>query len=380
MVYVIGLMSGTSLDGVDAALVDISEGQTKLIHFETVPLPDDTRQRILDCCSPERSNIVLACSLNAELGRLFADAARAVCRGAGIPLAQVLCIASHGQTVYHIPQDEGGWLASTLQLGEPAVIAYETGVQVVSGFRAMDMAAGGRGAPLVPYTEYLLYRSDMDRALLNIGGIANVTVLPARCAMEDVLAFDTGPGNMIMDALTRRLFDLPYDARGALAAMGQPDETILAEWMGMPYFRLPPPKATGREQFGEQFVQHALDRWPLVQPHDWLATAAHFTARSVMLGMERFVFPHHAVAQLVISGGGSHNQTLLNLMSDLLPDTCRLLRQEDLGWPSDAKEAVAFALLGYETIHGRPGNLPAATGARCSVILGNITPRPLGRG
>ena len=377
MAYVIGLMSGTSLDGVDAALVDINDKRTKLICFESFSMPADTRQRILDCCSPERSDIRLACSLNVELGYLFANAARMVCEKAGISLKDVLCVASHGQTVYHIPQHENGWLASTLQLGEPAIIAHETGVQVVSGFRAMDMAAGGRGAPLVPYTEYLLYRSGMDRALLNIGGIANVTMLPAHCAMADVLAFDTGPGNMIMDALARLLFDEPYDAGGALAAQGQPNETILTEWLNLPYFYLPPPKATGRELFGEQFVREALQRWPKVNSHDWLSTAAHFTARSVIHGLRDHVFPRCPVTQLVVSGGGSHNKTLLSLLSDLLPPSCALFRQEDLGWPSDAKEAVAFALLGYETIHGRAGNLPAATGARHPVILGNITPAPL---
>ena len=371
--YVIGLMSGTSLDGADAALVSFEKSQPELVDFLFVPMPAALKQKILDCCSLEKSNIALTCSLNVELGHYFANAALSLCRQANVPKERVLCIASHGQTVYHIPEVSGELLASTLQLGEPAVIAYETGLPVVSSFRAMDMAAGGRGAPLVPYVDYLLFRSEENRALQNIGGIGNVTVLPANCAAEQVIAFDTGPGNMVIDSFAQRLFNMQYDEDGRLAARGRPDKKVLAAWMAEPFFSLPPPKATGRELFGEQFVRAALEAFPDVSPHDWLATAAMFTAMSISRSYRDFVFPLCPISDVIISGGGSYNRTLLNDIRTQLPQ-CRVLRQEDLGFRSDAKEAMAFAVLGHETMSGRPGNLPSATGAARPVILGNITP------
>jgi anhydro-N-acetylmuramic acid kinase len=373
--YVIGLMSGTSLDGADAALVSFEKEQPELIDFLFVPMPAVLKQKILDCCSIEKSNIALTCSLNVELGHYFANATLSLCRQAGVQRERVLCIASHGQTVYHIPQTEGEWLASTLQLGEPAVIAYETGLPVVSSFRAMDMAAGGRGAPLVPYVDFLLFKCGENRALQNIGGIGNVTVLPANCAAEKVIAFDTGPGNMVIDSFAQHLFHIQYDEDGRLAARGKPNEKVLAAWMAEPFFSLPPPKATGRELFGEQFIQTALEAFPNVLPHDWLATAAMFTAMSISRSYKDFVFPLCPVSEVIVSGGGSYNLTLLNDIRAQLPE-CRVLRQEDLGFRSDAKEAMAFAVLGYETMMGRPGNLPSATGAARPVILGNITPAP----
>ena len=371
----IGLMSGTSLDGADAALVSFEKDRPELVDFLCLPMPGDLRQKILDCCSLDKSNIALTCSLNAQLGHYFAQASLSLCRQAGIPKDKILCIASHGQTVYHIPQSGGEWLASTLQLGEPAVIAYETGLPVVSSLRAMDMAAGGRGAPLVPYVDFLLFRCGHSRALQNIGGIGNVTVLPADCAPQQVIAFDTGPGNMVMDALAQLLFKLPYDEDGKIAEQGRPDERVLAAWMAEPFFSLPPPKATGRELFGQQFVLASLEAFPDVSPQDWLASAAMFTAMSIGRSYRDFVFPLCAVREVIVSGGGSYNRALLCDIRMQLP-ACRVLRQEDLGYRSDAKEAMAFAVLGHETMAGRPGNLPGATGAAHPVILGNITPAP----
>lgn len=368
-------MSGTSLDGVDAALVDFSTQKPVLVYFQTYSLPEPLKQRILDCCDPEKSNIALTCSLNAELGYLFAKAAKSCCLEAGVSLEEVACIASHGQTVYHIPTAEGDLIPSTLQLGEPAIIAYETGAQVVSSFRGMDMAAGGRGAPLVPYTEYLLYRCNKGRALQNIGGIGNVTVLPPDCGLNEVFAFDTGPGNMVSDALMRRLYNLPYDRDGLVAASGKADRAIVERWLSLPYFKTPPPKATGRELFGEQFVDALMREYPLLSPEDRLATALLFTAESIAQSYRDHVFPHCKVEELIVSGGGSHNRTLLHLIAKALPE-CRVMTQEDLGFSSDAKEAVAFAMLAYETLGNRPGNLCGATGAREQVILGNITPAP----
>ena len=214
MSYYIGLISGTSMDGCDAAIISCEGSQIHLVHFLIHPMPQKLHERILDCCSLDRSNIALVCSLNVELGYWFADAAIAVCKDAAIPLSEISAIGSHGQTVYHIPLADSANIPSTLQLGEPAVISYETGVPVVSSLRAMDMAAGGQGAPLVPFSEYLLYRGKEAVALQNLGGIGNVTVLPADCRQEDVFAFDTGPGNMIIDGFVRKFYQLPKDDGG----------------------------------------------------------------------------------------------------------------------------------------------------------------------
>ena len=371
--YAVGLMSGTSLDGVDAALVDFCGEKPRLVKFLCLPIPDALRERILACCSLDHSTVELACSLNVELGELFASAAISVCRDAKVRMEQVLCICSHGQTVYHIPENRGELSTSTLQLGEPAVIAGRTGVPVVSSLRAADMAAGGRGAPLVPYADYLLFAGRTSRALQNIGGIGNVTVLPAGCAPEDVLAFDTGPGNMVIDALARQLFRLPFDEGGRLAASGRPVPDVLNAWMEEPFLSLPPPRATGRELFGEQFVETALKTFPGIAPNDWLATATRFTALTIAQSYRDFVFPRCRVSEVILSGGGSRNLALVNAIREELPGL-KVIRLDELGMDPDAKEAVAFAILGRETMLGRPGNLPKATGARKAVVLGSITP------
>ncbi|MDR1569543.1 MAG: anhydro-N-acetylmuramic acid kinase [Oscillospiraceae bacterium] len=386
MDYAIGLISGTSLDGCDAALIEIDGKEVRLAAFITVPMPESLRAKILDCCDIARSNVRLICSVNVEIGYWFAKAAMAVCEQAGIAPAHVACIGSHGQTVYHIPEDEGEFLASTLQLGEPSVIAYQTGIPVVSSMRAMDMAAGGRGAPLVPYAEYLLYRGETPRALQNLGGIGNVTVLKENAELSDVFAFDTGPANMIIDALAKRFFGVEFDDGGKIAATGAVDEALLAEWMAIPYVSAPPPKATGRELYGAQFVESALAARPDIRPEDWLATATRYTAAAIELNYRMYVFPRCRVKEVILSGGGAHNETMRREIARALPE-CEILTQEDLArargagsskYNSDAKEAVAFAMLGYETMHGRPGNVPGATGARGQVILGNITPAPYG--
>ena len=371
MPYILGLMSGTSLDGCDAAIIRVEEG-ISLAFYRAFDMPAVLRERILDACSPDRSNIALTCSLNFEIGSWMAGVARDACRLSGIPLEDLYCIGSHGQTCYHIPFGEGGLIPSTLQLGEPAVIAYETGVPVVSSFRAKDMAAGGQGAPLVPYSEFLLYRGERARALQNIGGIGNVTVLPRNAELQDVFAFDTGPGNMISDALMQHFYGRPYDDNGAVALRGTPQQDILNAWMALPYIALPPPKSTGRELYGAQFVKAELEKHPFVAPDDFVATAAKYTALTIAESYRRFVFPRAAIDDIIVSGGGSHNAAILRHLKQLLPDH-RILTQEDVGWDSDAKEAVAFALLAWETMHRRPGNVPSATGARRFAVLGSIT-------
>lgn len=373
MPYVVGLISGTSLDGIDAALVEFCDKKVRLISFLTLPMEKVLRQKIIDTCSINRSNIALTCSLNVELGYAFAKAAKEVCSNIGFDIHNLDCIGSHGQTVYHIPNNEGMFLASTLQLGDPAIIAYETNVPVVSSFRAMDMAAGGRGAPLVPYIEYLIYRGEKSRALQNLGGIGNVTVLPKNCRLDQVMAFDTGPANMIINELCQKLFGFQYDDAGAIAATGRVVESILEQWMAIPYITQQPPKATGRELFGVQFTEKALHDHPGIAPQDWLCTATKYTALSIAENYRRFVFPYCDIDEIILGGGGSHNETLVNMIRDLL-SKYPVKKQEDLGFSSDAKEAVAFAFLAHETMRGRIGNAPNATGAKQSVILGNITP------
>lgn len=388
----VGLMSGTSLDGVDAALVRIdgvdAATTVELVAFETYPLPEATRARILEACRPDGADARLLCSLNMELGHLYAQTVQAICQEAGVEPASLGFVACHGQTVWHEPDasrdyvDGARYHAGTFQLGEPAVIAYTCDVRVVSNFRAMDLVAGGQGAPLVPFSEVVLYGSaSRNRALLNLGGIGNVTVLPRGRGAEGVFAFDTGPGNMMIDEACRRLFGVPYDEEGRIAAAGQVDSSALAELLANPYFAAEPPKSTGRELFGAGAVEAFLARHPQLAPADAVATLTELTAASVADACVRWVVPRleGGLDELVVGGGGAHNADLVGRIARRLPGT-RVCTQEELGYSSDAKEAVAFAILGNQTVAGRPANVPAATGAREPVVLGSITypPRPQG--
>lgn len=374
--YAVGLMSGTSLDGIDAALVSIEgsgvDTKLKLIEFINEEIPLNLKNKIRDCCSLLNSNVEKICSLNFEMGYVFADAVKKVCSKADLDLKELDFIGSHGQTIYHIPKRNEAILRSTLQIGEPAVIAYETNTKVVSNFRTMDMAAGGEGAPLVPYTEYILYRCKKNRALQNIGGIGNVTVIPAMCSLEDVYAFDTGPGNMIIDEVTQRLKGVSYDKGGVFAASGKVNESILNELLDMDYIRMSPPKTTGRELFGSQFVDKLLLKFAHAAADDMIATVTMFTAKSISENYRKFVFSKNKIDEVIIGGGGSYNKTLISMLKKLLPE-CSILTGEDIGMSSDAKEAIAFAVLANETLNGSCGNVMGATGAKKRVILGNIT-------
>ena len=380
MYYAIGIMSGTSLDGVDAALVKIEgrgiETRVELLGFTTTEIPESLKAEIKRAVKPTTGTVDLLCSLNFKLGYLFADAAKAVCRESGFPIEKVDFIASHGQTVWHIPKPDGEFARSTLQIGEPAVIAYETGVRVISNFRTMDVAAGGEGAPLVPYSEFVLYASpDENVALQNIGGIGNVTVLPSTGNMADVYAFDTGPGNMIIDEVMQRLYGRPYDEGGKVAASGVVNAKMLDELMSHPYISMPLPKSTGREMFGEQYTVAMLDRWGSLPSADLVATATAFTARTIAEAYRRFVIPKWPIGRTVLGGGGAHNATLRRMLGEELPDV-KVVTQDEIGLSSDAKEAIAFAIMGNETMYGYPSNVYSATGASRPVILGNITPAP----
>lgn len=381
--FAVGLMSGTSLDGIDAALVEIY-GQGKntkvnLIEFITLSLPSDVKEEIKIACSEEKSSVDLICSLNFKLGYLFADATKKVCEKAGMNIEKLDFIASHGQTIYHLPKNKGNLVNSTLQIGEPAVIAYETGIKVISNFRVMDMASGGEGAPLVPYSEYVIYGSnDENVALQNIGGIGNVTVIPKGGDIDRIFAFDTGPGNMIIDEVCLRLFNLAYDADGKIAASGKVQEDMLEDLMAHPYIYSIPPKTTGREDFGQQFVDKLLNRYSERSSEDILATVTMFTAKSIAENYKKFILDKINLNKVVIGGGGAHNKTLLAYLREELPNTT-IVTQDDIGLSSDAKEAVAFVIMGNETLHSSFSNVPSATGAREKVILGNITPSPIRR-
>ena len=379
----VGLMSGTSADGVDAALVQIRGSgkatEVSLLAFESYPFSKDIKQRILALCDPSTGSVDEVCRMNVLLGELFAEAAAKIIHNAGLALEEVDLIGSHGQTVHHLPNPEtrsGYTTRSTLQIGEPCVIAERTGITTVADFRPRDMAAGGEGAPLVPLVDYLLFRSPTQgRGILNIGGIANITLLPASCALEDVLAFDIGPGNMVIDHLAELVTSGQEccDRDGRIAASGQIHEPLLAELMAHPFLQRRPPKSAGREDFGVNFTEALHDRalQQKLSDEDLIATATAFTARAISAGVERFA--SYPLDELLVSGGGVHNATLMKHLEHLF-DPVRVLPLEALGMSSDAKEAVAFAVLANETLLGHPGNLPNVTGASHPTVLGKIVP------
>lgn len=373
----IGLMSGTSLDGIDAVLCEVTgfgeNTKIRQISFCTCEIPLNIKEKIRRCCANEKITTDLICSLNFELGEQFALAALSVCHKAGINSKDVAFIASHGQTIYHIPHAYGDCVPSTLQIGESAIIAQRCQCPVISNFRVKDMAVGGEGAPLVPYSEFILYRKEDEAvALQNIGGIGNVTVLPAGCTIDNVYAFDTGPGNMIIDEAMRKLYRKSYDENGLIASKGRIIENLKDELMKHSYLNLKPPKTTGREMFGEPFTDELLKCYQGENKEDIIATLTWFTAYSIAESYRKFVLPNHQLSEVILGGGGAHNATLKKMIENELPNI-KVLTQEDKGYSSDAKEAIAFVILGNETMHQHFSNVPNATGAKQKVILGNIT-------
>ncbi|HVX66126.1 MAG TPA: anhydro-N-acetylmuramic acid kinase [Bryobacteraceae bacterium] len=372
-----GIMSGTSLDGIDVAIIDTSgRGRLKLLAFETTPYPDRVRAELL-AVSNAAAHVATLARLNFVLGELYARAVAETCRRHAVPLDSVDLIGCHGQTVFHDGNPTPFLrfaLASTLQLGEAAVIAERTGIPVVSNFRPRDMAAGGKGAPLVPFVDYLLFRHQrLNRVALNIGGIANLTAIPAGAQPRQVLAFDTGPGNMVIDALVS-IFSrgaMTYDRGGRIAAQSKPNAKLLATLMRDRYYTSRPPKTAGREQYGREFVDKLIATGlPLPE---LIATATALTAASVAAAVHRFVRPKMKADELIVSGGGAHNTCIMSHLAAFMPDVA-VCTSSDYGVNLDAKEAIAFALLAYETLRGRPANLPSATGARRQAVLGTITP------
>ena len=380
---VVGLMSGTSADGVSVAIVDIGPTGVKVLAHDTYPYPLAVRRQVFSLFSPDTGHVDGICRTNFVLAELFAGAVVRLAAKSGIRLRSIDLIGSHGQTIHHMPQVRASSgpagrrrVRSTLQIGEPSVIAERTGITTVADFRPRDVAAGGQGAPLVPYADYVLFRDrGKNRAIQNIGGIANVTYLPAGCEVEDVLAFDTGPGNMVIDRVVHRVTGgrRAYDAGGRMAARGEVDRRLLGELMGHKYLRRRPPKSTGREEFGTQFADLAFRRarGRGVSGADILATVTAFTARSIAEAYRRFL--PGPVDEVVLCGGGARNETLVRMLRSELR-AAKVFVMDELGISADAKEAVSFAILAAETVRGRPGNVPSATGARRRVVLGKIIP------
>ncbi len=378
---IIGLMSGTSLDGMDAALVQLTGCGTKtsarLLGFTTIEYSEQERAEILRLALGEEGGSKSLSQMNFWLGYQGLAACYAVCKQAGLSHDDVDLVGSHGQTLYHIPVAEpylGMQIASTLQLGEASVIAEGLGCPVISDFRVRDMAAGGQAAPLVPYSEYLLYRSETQHiGLQNIGGIGNLTVLPRGCSLDQVYAFDTGPGNMVIDRLVAELTggECRWDEDGRFAAQGQVNAELL-EWMlSDPYFAKIPPKTTGREYFGDSYVKQVLQRAHelSLSRNDIIATATQLTAQSIFLSWERYCPDRPEL--LIVGGGGAHNHTLMRMLREALPVPVKT--NEDIGMNGDAKEAVAFAVLANECLHGIDNNVPRVTGARHPVVMGKIS-------
>ena len=376
---VVGLMSGTSLDGIDAAVVRLAgtgrELRFDVLGFETLPLPGALRAAIRAAAEDAASPSALA-RLHVRLAHAFADAADAALATAGLTSADLDLAGSHGQTVQHLPQPAalaGREVAVTLQIGDAATLAHRLGCPVAYDFRAADVARGGQGAPLVPYFDWAAYSSPTEsRLLLNLGGIANVSVLPAGAALADVTAFDTGPANMVVDQLAARFFGVGYDADGALAAAGTAHHDLLALLLEDPYFAQPPPKSTGRERFGEAFVDRLVEQGQALgcTPHDLIATATALTARSIADAVRRSDPDGHP-ARLIASGGGIHNPALMQMLADAFPHT-RLETTAAHGLDPDAKEAVCFAVLAHELLNGQPTNLPSVTGASGPALLGSL--------
>lgn len=393
----VGLISGTSADGIDAALVRITgagaDAHVALVEFVSVPYPTAVREELLALYADDAPRaIARVCSLNVLLGQLFADAAQEVCRQAGVPAAALHVIGSHGQTVWHQPEPDPSLplsVLSTLQIGDPSVIAERTGIPVVADFRAADIAAGGQGAPLVPYFDWVVLRHpDRTRAVQNIGGIGNVTCLPAGGGLEAVRAFDTGPGNMVIDGLVTLLTDgaATFDRDGALGVAGTIDETLLQELMQDAYLRHAPPKTTGRERYGQPMVREILRkaglREGLLKPgsgasaeeqeraRDLIATVTAYAARSIIDAYARWL---PTVNDVIIGGGGSRNPFLMGLLREgLAPIPVETV--DTHGVNGRAKEAMAFALMAHDGLAGLPTNVPGATGARRSITLGTLVP------
>lgn len=374
----IGLMSGTSLDGVDAILVEISNGKYNPIKFVTLPYEESFKKRILKNLSDASAKLSEISSLNYELGNKFVDAIDLLLKDTIYTYKDVDFVASHGQTIWHDPKGEKceGAVPSTFQIGEPSVISYKTGIKTISNFRTMDVAAGGEGAPLVPYSEYLLYRSETENIVLqNIGGIGNLTFLPKNCSIEEVFSFDTGPGNIMIDYFVKKYFDKPYDDGGKIAFSGDIIIELFEYLKQDEFLKKIPPKSTGREQYSVEFMESISKKFDFdkYDKCDIVCTITYFTAYSIAYHYLNYL---KDIDLVIINGGGAHNDFILNSIREIT--NLKIITGEEFGIDSDGKEALAFVVLGHQTLLGKPSNVKSVTGAKDYVVLGNITINPLG--
>lgn len=387
---VIGLMSGTSVDSIDAACVRIqlASNPLKLLQLTvlgTASAPWEPKQRhdlLALMAKPDQVSLTTLSQLDTMVAESFAMLASELTEQVLNDGFVVDCIASHGQTIFHLPPTDAGF-GNSLQIGQPALIAQRLGLPVIGDFRPRDMAAGGQGAPLVPFADQLLFADPYEaKAIQNIGGIANVTVLPPTQSDQEPFAFDTGPGNMVIDGLCQALFNVPYDDQGALAQQGRFSAELLDKLMMNPYFGQQPPKSTGRELFGKGYVDTLIQEWrkhwePALSAHDILATATHLTAISIVESYKSYVLPRAQVTEVIVGGGGTQNPFLMRLLTNRFRECgIRVSRHQDYQVPDQYKEAIAFALLGYATHFGIPNNIPSCTGAAYPVVLGAVWSGP----
>lgn len=372
-------MSGTSADGIDAVVVEITgngrQTTVREIASAIYSFPRGYKKFLLQNSDPDTARLDDLTRLNVLIAELFAEAAGKIAKSAGKRLSEIDLIGSHGQTVQHLPVAKvifGRKIRATLQLGDPSVIAKRTGIVTVGNFRMGDIAVGGSGAPLVPLFDFLMLTSKTkNRLVLNIGGIANFTVLPRSCSINQVLAFDTGPGNMVIDALVQRLYHKNFDTRGIIASSGKIVPALLNRLRVHPYLTMKPPKSTGRELFGKEFVKNLLQNSRGIHSRDIIATVTEFTALSIFESYLRFVLPKISVDEILISGGGTRNPYMMDALRRYF-GKMEMKTTDDVQISSDAKEAICFALLANETISGNPGNIPGSTGARKLTALGAI--------
>ena len=377
----VGLMSGTSLDGVDVALLEIEGNGTNtklnLIGFLEFPFPDGLKTELLKNSVKETSNVESISQLNFLLPHIYFDAIKTLCNDLDYPIENIDLIGTHGQTIQHLPnvKDYFGYkISSTLQIGDPAVLAKLSGIITIGDFRTGDVALGGEGAPLIPYFDYIIFHSsEKNRALLNIGGISNFTILNKDKGLQDVLAFDTGPGNMLIDTLTKKMFNKDFDKDGNLARSGKFNKQLFEALIKQDEFieRIPP-KSTGREYYGEVFLEKILKKFSNVPQKDWLNTITKFTSYAVYRNYEKFVKPETEIDELIVSGGGAKNIFLYECLHKEFGDKVTIKVIDDIGVSSDAKEAICFAVLANEAIVGNRTNIPRTTGAKRATVLGKI--------
>lgn len=378
---IIGLMSGTSLDSIDAVLIEVSGNGTKTkikeIGFIEYPFPKGMKELILKNSLPGSGNVTDICRLNALIPLVYVDAVKSLLNKVNISINDIDLIGSHGQTIHHLPKKEnlfGYKVASTLQIGDPTVIAKKTGVVTVGDFRTGDVALGGQGAPLVPYFDYIMFHSKKkNRALLNIGGIANITVLAKNCSPNEVFAFDTGPGNMNIDFISKKYFNIEFDKDGLISSKGEVDKNLFDLILKKDtYKNLKPPKSTGREFYGERFVEKIISEFGDINSNNLLSTFNEYTAYSVFNQYKKFIQKRTEIEELFVSGGGVKNKFLMERLQYYFGEKVKVKNANELNITSDAKEAICFAILANETMHGNSSNLPSVTGASKPTILGKI--------